>query len=203
LTPRAYSQGRRAASAGATRLRIVEAAAALYRERGVAGSTLAAIAARADVSRGTILHHFTGADGLVEAVADRVLEVLELPDERILDGIDDPEGRVRAFVVAMVRFFERSTPWWEVFQSEMQRPALRAREADYFAAFGRLQAAALGPAVAGDRIASATVGGLIHPGTLGALLWVLESAGLSAQERIDVIVDLLLGFITRHRVIEA
>jgi AcrR family transcriptional regulator len=198
MAPRSYTQRKRADSADATRLRIVDAAMDLYRERGVAKTTLAAIAERADVSRGTILHHFGGADGILEAVADRVLVSLEMPDERILDGIDDPAERIRAFVVAMVRYFERSTPWWQVFESVMQRPGLQAREADYWAGFGRLQAAALGPETVADPIAMAAIGALIHPGTLGSFLWLLEGSGIDAEERSRIVADLALAYLDRR-----
>jgi AcrR family transcriptional regulator len=198
MAPRAYTQRRRAESAESTRAGIVDAAMTLYRENGVAKTTLAAIAARADVSRGTILHHFGGADGLLEAVGKRLLETLDLPDERILDGIADPEARIRAFIAAIVRFFERSTPWWQVFESEMQRPGLQAREADYWAGLARLQAAAFGPEVSADPTAMATIGALIHPGTMGSLLWVLETAGIGPEDRIVIVGDLLVAYLGRR-----
>lgn len=198
MAPRAYTQRKRADGAEATRARIVDAASELYRERGVAGTTLAAIAARADVARGTILHHFGGADGLLDAVAVRVLEALDLPDERILDGVPPGEPRIRAFVEAMVRFFERSTPWWQVFEPVMQRPELQAREADYWEGLGRLQGAALGPEITGDAEAMATIGALIHPGTLGSLLWVLETAGFAPGDRSRIVGDLVVAYVARR-----
>jgi len=200
MAPRPYTLARRAESSALTQARILDAASALYRERGVAGTTLAAIAARADVSRGTILHHFGGADGLLEAVAEQVLEALELPDERILDGIDDPEARIRTFVDAMVRFFERSTPWWQVFEPVLQRPALQAREAEYWAGLANLQAAALGPALRDDPQAASTVDELLHPGTMGAFLWALEQAGIAADDRRRLFTDVVLGYLDRRPV---
>src|SRR5512141_1870526 len=103
MAPRSYTQGRRAESADATRGRILVAATDLYRERGVAATTMAAIAERADVARGTLLHHFGGADGILEAVALQLMVTLELPDERVLEGIEDRDARVRAYVEALVR----------------------------------------------------------------------------------------------------
>jgi AcrR family transcriptional regulator len=200
MAPRPYTLARRAESSALTHARILDAASALYLERGVAGTTLAAIAARADVSRGTILHHFGGADGLLEAVAEQVLEALELPDERILDGIDDPEARIRTFVDAMVRFFERSTPWWQVFEPVLQRPALQAREAEYWAGLANLQAAALGPALRDDPQAASTVDALLHPGTMGAFLWALEQAGIAADDRRRLFTDVVLGYLDRRPV---
>src|SRR5262245_53601934 len=174
MAPRAYRLQRRAETANATRDRIVEAALQLYRERGVTATSLQAVADKADVSRGTILHHFGNSDRLIEAAARQILVSLELPDIGVLDGLDDDEARVRAFVSAMVRFFERSMPWWQVFQDEMERPGLREQEAKYWAALAELQDAAIGQ-LADDRVANATVSAIIHPATLGDLMWQLQA----------------------------
>jgi len=200
VAPRTYTLGRRAESASATRQRIIDTAVELYRDRGIGGTTLTSVAEKSDVSRGTILHHFGSADGLIEAVAVAVMEALEAPDERILDGIDDPEERIRVFIAAMVRFFQRSTPWWRVFESEMHRPELQAREAEYWATLARIQAAALGPELTGDRLANATVSALIHPATLGALISTLETSGLSLEEVIEVVGDLVVPIARRTQV---
>lgn len=195
MAPRSYTQRRRAESTDATRAGILAAAMDLYRERGIAGASLAAIAERADVARGTILHHFGGADGLLDAVAEQLLETLDLPDERVLDGIEHREARVRTFVDAMVRFFERSTPWWQVFESQMERPSLQAGQQLYFERFGRLQALAVGDVVAADSEAMTTIGALVHPGTLGSFLWVLETAGIGSEDRIRIVGDLVIAYL--------
>lgn len=195
MTPRRYTLGRRAETAAATREAIVEAAMTVYFELGTERTTLRAIAQRADVSRGTILHHFGDADGLLEAVLDRILATLVLPDVGVLDGVADPEARVRTFVRELVAFTRRSTPWWRIFEAEMGRPAFQAREAQYFAALGRLQAAALGPRLAGDPAVQARLGALVHPGTVGSILWALETAGVRGDEASRVIEDLVVGYL--------
>jgi TetR/AcrR family transcriptional regulator, transcriptional repressor for nem operon len=53
-----------------TRARIVEAAAALIYERGVAGTTLDHVRAAAEVSGSQLSHYFAGKDELVQAVID-------------------------------------------------------------------------------------------------------------------------------------
>jgi AcrR family transcriptional regulator len=198
MAPRTYRLGQRARTAAATRERIVEAAAALYQDHGVSSTTLQAIADRADVSRGTILHHFGGSAALVDAVAERVLATLELPDERIFDGAIGDEARLRRYVVAMIEFFQRSTGWWAVFVSEMERPELKAREAAYYEQMARLQSIALGP-LAGDREVSIVVGSLIHPGTMGGLIWVLQQAGLAPAAINDAIADVVVAYVDRAR----
>jgi AcrR family transcriptional regulator len=195
VTPRAYTQRRRAETAAATRESIVDAAVEVYREKGAAGATMKAIADRADVSRGTILHHFGDADGLLDAVMDRAVAELDMPDERILDGLDERDARIRRYVAAMVAFFRRSTPWWRVFESVIERPGARAREAAYFADVGRLQAAALGPELAADAALQTAIGSALHPATMGSLLWQLEQNGVPADEAARVVEDYVLGFI--------
>lgn len=199
MAPRRYTLGRRAETAAATRDAILDAAMAVYLEAGSARAPLKAIAERADVSRGTILHHFGDADGLLDSVIGRLLQTLEFPDERILDGLDTPEARVRAYVGAMVAFFRRTTPWWNALQSEMERPSAKAGEAIYWESLGRLQTAALGPSLAADMAVQQVVGGVLHPGTVGSLLWALEQGGMPADAADRVVEDLIMGFLAlRH-----
>jgi AcrR family transcriptional regulator len=198
VAPRAYALGRRAETTAATRERIVDAAASLYQAQGVTATTMQAIAERADVSRGTILHQFGGSGGLLDAVAERILVTLELPDEDIFDGIADDEARLRAYVIAMIQFFQRSKGWWAVFMTEMQRPELKAREAAYYERMARLQSMALGP-LAADREVNTVVGSLVHPGTMGGLIWVMEQAGLEPAEIDDAIADVVVAYVERAR----
>lgn len=196
MAPRTYTQDKRAEGARQTRERIVDAAAALYEEQGVNATSLLAIAARADVSRGTILHHFGGAGGLLDAVAERILLTLDLPDETIFDGVAAGPARLRAYVVAMIEFFRRSTGWWAVFVSEMERPELKAREAAYYDQMARLQSIALGD-LAVDSDVGIVVGALVHPGTIGGLIWVMEQAGLTPAAIPDAIADVVVAYVER------
>lgn len=192
MAPRSYELGQRAMTAAATRRRIMDAATALYRERGVAGTSLAAIAERADVARGTVVNHFRSPDGLLEAVVDEVLVAIEVPDERVLEDAGSIEERIRRFVDAMVRFNERSQPWWEVFRRDLDSPVLKAKEEAYWMSFERLRRAAMGEA-ASDRVALATVGVLVHPGTL----WTFSEAGLSLDDTIEAITGLVVDLVRR------
>lgn len=193
MTPRGYRLSTRATTAAATRDRIIEAAAAEYRVSGVAGSTVRAIAARADVSRGTILHHFGTADGLLGAVLDGVVAALDVPDASVLDGVGDADERARRFVTAMLRFFDRTSDWWDVFGSVLDHPVVHSREIAFWESVGAFRAAALGPA-AEDRIVVAAVHAVTHPVTLGNL----RSGGLSLEEAIEVTSDLVVDLLRRH-----
>ena len=190
MAPRTYTQDKRAEGARHTRERILDATLDLYIERGVADTTLKSVAEKADVSRGTILHHFGSADGLLGEALDHLLERLELPGEGILDGVEGMEARVRVFVDAMIDFQERSTPWWQTFESEMQRPILQEREATYWAWFERLMVIALGPELAADPRAGAVITALSHPATAGTFLWSFDRAGRTREEARAFIGDL-------------
>ena len=197
MAPRSYTLGQRAKTSTATRRRILDAALELYMERGIGATTLTAIADRADVARGTVIHHFGTASRLLEETLDELLERLEVPDERVLDGLVGRDARIRAFVEAMIAFQERSTPYWTVFEGDMDRPALKQREATYWAAFERLLAAALGPELAGDPRAGAVIVSLSHPATAGTFFWAFERAGSSREEARGMIGDLAIDAVNR------
>jgi AcrR family transcriptional regulator len=197
MAPRAYTLGRRAETATATRKRILDVTIDLYRDQGVAATTLKAVAEQADVSRGTILHHFGSADGLLGAVLDFVVESLELPDASIFEGLSGLDTRIRAFVDAIVLFNERSVLWWTMFEDEMQRPELRQREAYYWGVLAKLQATALGPKLAGDPLANAALLSVIHPATVGTFLWSFERAGVGKEEVRPILGDLAVDAVRR------
>jgi AcrR family transcriptional regulator len=197
VAPRRYKLNRRAESSATTRRRILDAAKELLQEVGVPGASLTAIARRADVARGTILNHFGSWDGLLGAVLDDILELLEVPDERILDGLEDRDARIRAFVEAMVAFQERSEAWWPIFQHEMDRPAVRQRDAYYWESFARLQAAALGPELADDAAAGAAIVALSHPSTAGTFSWAYRRAGMDPEQARTLIADLAVDAVRR------
>ncbi|HET8951451.1 MAG TPA: helix-turn-helix domain-containing protein, partial [Solirubrobacteraceae bacterium] len=65
MPPRNYDMSKRAAAAGLTRRRIVDATRELHTERGIAGTSWDDIAARAGVGVGTVYRHFPSLDELV------------------------------------------------------------------------------------------------------------------------------------------
>ena len=70
---------RRADGAEETRQRILEATMALHTEQGVLATSHKDIAGRADVSVGTVYHHFPNVDSLVTACGAHVGEALPIP----------------------------------------------------------------------------------------------------------------------------
>ena len=194
MAPRRYRLTTRAASAAATRDRIIVAASAEYREAGPREASLRAIAARAGVSRGTILHHFGDAGGLLGAVLDDVVAALSVPDAQLLHGARDADDRARRFVDAMVRFYDRTSDWWTVFGSALDHPVVQSREVAFWEQIAGFRAAAFG-AAADDRLVTAVVDALTHPATLGTL----RTGGLSLEETITVTGDLVVDLLRRQR----
>ena len=197
MAPRSYVLGKRAESAQATRRRILDATVDVYRERGIPATTLKAVAERADVSRGSILHHFGSAEGVLGAVLDRLLDTLELPDPAVLEAMTSRDDRIRRFVEDMVDFQDRTSHWWPIFEAEMQRPEVQQREAVYWAHLARMQAAALGPELRDDPEANATLVSVIHPATVGTFHWAFEQAGIPRANALPLLADFAVDAVRR------
>ena len=194
MAPRGYTQRRRAEAAAATRRRILDAALELYLEHSVAGTTLTAVAQRADVSRGTILNHFGGVDGLLDAVVGEIIADLEFPGERVQEGAATEEERIRRYVDAMFRFFVRSDGPWPAFSRDLDHPILKAREAEYYEIAGRLFAATFQD-LATDRVVVGAARAFVDYPPLNAL----RAAGLDLDETIEVVADALVDITRRRR----
>ncbi|HET6618306.1 MAG TPA: transcriptional regulator BetI [Dongiaceae bacterium] len=81
--------------------KLIKATAQCLAELGHAGTSVRAVAARANVSPGLVAHHFKGIDDLIVAtyghVGARVAEALTQAIEGAADG---PESKLRAFIEA-------------------------------------------------------------------------------------------------------
>jgi AcrR family transcriptional regulator len=72
MSPRPYRMGKRAAAAGQTRTRILEAARQLLANESETDLSMEAIASRANVSRLTLYYQFKSRPGLLEALYDHL-----------------------------------------------------------------------------------------------------------------------------------
>ncbi|HEU4977551.1 MAG TPA: TetR family transcriptional regulator [Solirubrobacteraceae bacterium] len=120
MKTREYRMGARADSVAATRRRILDAALELWGERYLDETSLEDVAARAGVTKQTLLRHFGSRDALLDAVADA-----ELASVGALRA-STPAGDVPAAVRVLLEDYER---WGEatmkmLFQEE-RSPALR------------------------------------------------------------------------------
>ncbi|WP_017594539.1 TetR/AcrR family transcriptional regulator [Nocardiopsis potens] len=86
----------------ATRRRLLEAAAACLAERGVAGSTVAAVAERAGVSRGAAQHHFPTREDLFTAALRHMSDGRMAELRRRVDDLPAGADRTTAVVEMLV-----------------------------------------------------------------------------------------------------
>lgn len=100
MAPRKYEKRLRAESMEETRRRIIEATYALHSEKGFAATTWKDIAARADVSVGTVYYHFPAIDDLVPACSGFAAEQVPPPGPEVFEGLPTREARVGALVRA-------------------------------------------------------------------------------------------------------
>jgi len=194
MAPRTYSQEKRAASAASTKGRIRVAALDLYRERGISGTTISAIAERADVSRGTVLNHYGNAEQVLDALLDEIVAEIRYPDERVQKGAKSEPERIRRYVDAMFRFFVRSEEVWPSFSADMDHPVAKAREQEFIDVVKRLYAATFLD-LAPDRI----VGGAARAFVNYMPLNDLRAAGLSLDDSIEVVAGTLIDLVNRRR----
>src|SRR5438105_12050747 len=95
--PRLTAKGAR------TRARIVEEAAALIHERGVAATTLEDVKAAAEVSGSQLYHYFPDKDDLVQAVIDYHADAIVSRNRQVLGGADGVEAWRKMVITAAKR----------------------------------------------------------------------------------------------------
>lgn len=124
---RPYDNSRRQAQARATRLRILEAAKALFIERGYPAATLEAIADAADTSLPTLYRLFSSKRALLKAVLDisfggddQPIAFGERPEVQAARAEADPVTLIRAFARIGRDFMVRSSAIMHVLATAAQ-----------------------------------------------------------------------------------
>ena len=124
MAPRHYALKRRAEGAQQTRQRIVEATLQLHAEKGVVATSHKDIAALADVSVGTVYHHFPTRDSIVRACGVHVHERIPPPVPEAIAPRAPRRQRVASLARELVAYYVRM-PWWEKLRTERDAvPAL-------------------------------------------------------------------------------
>jgi AcrR family transcriptional regulator len=86
-----------------TRARIVEAAAALIHERGVAGTTLEDVKVAAEVSGSQMYHYFPDKNELLQAVIDYQADTIVSHQRQVLSGANGVEAWRKFVIIAAKR----------------------------------------------------------------------------------------------------
>ena len=189
--PRRYDLGKRQDQKDATRDRIVAAAAELFRDQGAVRTSIAQIAAAADVAPGTVRNHFPTTDDLAAAVAAYVMVLLRMPGPELFDGAAEPAERVAALAHAMGAYYERSAPWYGMPDlDDAPLPAWAAARASYNAEYEALVRTALGPLGHDDSIVR-VVAAMLDPSLFGSL----TRRGYTTNDAADLIAELVTSWL--------
>jgi AcrR family transcriptional regulator len=98
MSPRKYTLGKRTVAIAETRQRIIDAAIAIYQEKGISNTSMQDVARRADVAPGTVLNHFPTPDDIVSAVVVHLTTVLRVPGEEIFVGLNTVDQRIAKLI---------------------------------------------------------------------------------------------------------
>ena len=124
---RTYDNTRRLAQVRATRLKVIEAAKALFIADGYPGTTLDSVAEAADVPLPTLYRHFGSKRALLTAVLetsfvgdDEPVAFVDRPGVQAALSEADPEDLLAAFARIAREFMERSSAMLHVLASAAQ-----------------------------------------------------------------------------------
>lgn len=107
LVPRVPS--RRQQYSAATRRALIDVAAELFTEHGYSATSLDAIVAGAEVTKGALYHHFSGKQALFEAVFERVESEAAATIHGSFRGQDDPWEKAIAGLRAFLEVVQQPT----------------------------------------------------------------------------------------------
>lgn len=187
---RPYRMGKRAAAVAETRRRILDAATAAYAENGIEGTSMQAVARRADLAPGTVLYHYPTPDDLAEAVVADWEERLEMPTPALIDPEADRPARIAVLVEALFGLYQRSEWAYQIYRRSPNHPALAEAQQDWEQNVGAMIRAAMGSTGAETM---AVVSVLVDPGFRGTLI----ARGLAPDRAVTVAIDLVLAHLER------
>jgi AcrR family transcriptional regulator len=182
--------GKRQAAVDETKRRIIEAAIVEYGENGIEGTSMQAIARRADVAPGTVLYHYPDPDDLAEVVVQSMYQRYAAPSVDSIPADQPIEVRVGTLIGELYSVYDRTGEAYRIYEKSHDHPAMRKANSDWERTVGEMMMRALGDR-AGDREAVAIVSVLVNPGFRGNLL----AAGFSAERAVEAATRLALAWL--------
>ncbi len=185
-------------SADARRSALVEATAACLAERGLAGTNVRAICARAGVSPGLLRHYFGGIDDLIAATYEATSERMDALFAAAVEAADaDPRARLNAYLTASFRppvtdpeLLGAWTAFWALARSDARMAAIHADSyAGYRARLSQLLTACGAPEA--ERLAimlTAMVDGLWLELSLDAASFGADAAVAMVERAVEALV---------------
>lgn len=138
MTTQTASGPRRRVPRAERERQIVDAAVAVFGERGYAGTSMDTVAERVGVTKPVLYTHFGSKEGLLlAAIARARAELLHVVAEAAA-AAHDPESMLRGGTLAFFEYLDRRAPAWQLFCSEAGVAAdaleeIRAQQTDFIA----------------------------------------------------------------------
>jgi TetR/AcrR family transcriptional regulator, regulator of autoinduction and epiphytic fitness len=104
-----------------SRERMREAAKALFAERGYETTTTAAICRLAGTSQSQIIKHFTGKQGLLEAIFEHAWEQINPAIQLAIEKVSSPREKLKIMVDMVLSFLEKDPKLRTLFLLEGRR----------------------------------------------------------------------------------
>ena len=195
MTRREYRMKDRAKARDETRERILAATMQLHDEQGVAATSFVDIARRAGIGAATVYRHFETPGALVRACGEHVWAEMRPPQQEqaaeLFDAVSGRDARLRRLVEALDAFYARGALRLERATADRDHVVeldqfLRAVEAGVSAWVGYAVKDPSEPA----ETPPPTIRRLLALTSFGVWLSMLR-AGLSAEERVDLLARLL------------
>jgi AcrR family transcriptional regulator len=187
---RPYRLGKRQAAVQETRRRIIDAAITEYADHGIEGTSMLAVARRADVAPGTVLYQFQDADSLADVVVDSLYERYAAPSVESIP-VDQPLSvRIATLVGELYGVYERTSLAYRIYQRSADHPAMQRANAEWERIVGEMLVRALGDRAA-DREALQLVSVMINPGFRGTLIM----SGFDSDRAAEVATELALKWL--------
>ena len=182
---------------------IQAAARRVIAQRGLAGASMAAIAEEAGVAKGTLYLYFKDRDDLIEQAAGRVFDEILERLKSVLDGGRPLRESLRELILTKLSFFDAHQDFFRAYMAlrlagvdESREP--RRRRPQFFRYLEMLTRYLAAAAERGEMkpFDPARVALFFAEGTTGILQRRLVEPGLSPEEDVEWIVDLLLNGIS-------
>jgi AcrR family transcriptional regulator len=106
--------GRKRMTGKERREQLLDIARRLFAERGLDGTSIEEIAARADVSKPVVYEHFGGKEGLYAVVVDREVERFITMATRLLGGEDNNMPKFEVAAVELLRYIEDNSDGFRI-----------------------------------------------------------------------------------------
>ena len=97
---------------------ILEAARKVFARRGYSQATVDEIAAAAGLAKGTLYQYFPSKQEIYFEALRRSVDCLRAEVDRGMAAIEDTRGKVHAFVLTRLSFFEANRDFFKIFHSE-------------------------------------------------------------------------------------